>query len=187
MTLTPALATLLTTAFISWPTLIAKAHAISAHFPIALLLLASVAGLWLLLGGPHGRTRPGWLTLIWLSMLVGWLGSLAAVITGLLAQSMLPPQAPYSAVLNWHVSSGLAVTVIYAALLYQRWLYGSVRARQKRQKSRQQGDIDFLDLLDDPKWQRGCILLLIVGTILIIASGWNGGQLVFAWGVGVGR
>jgi uncharacterized membrane protein len=179
------------------PTLVAKAHAISAHFPIALLLLASVAGLWLLLSDPQGRTRPGWHALIWLSMLVGWLGSLAAVITGLLAQSMLPPQAPYGSVLNWHVSSGLAVAVVYAVLLYQRWLYGSARARQKRRKSRQLRNIDSTnlldtdlldtDLLDDPKWQRGCILLLIVGVTLIIVSGWQGGQLVFTWGVGMGK
>ena len=80
-------------------------HPATVHFPIAFLLLASGAGLLYMYWRPLEVLR----TLTWWPMLLGWLGALVAMLTGLLAQSGLPPQAPYRATLNWHITSGLAL------------------------------------------------------------------------------
>lgn len=100
-------------------TLIIKLHPASVHFPIALLLLASFTGLLYL----YWPRLPILLTLTWPLLLLGWIGAIIACLTGLLAQSGLPPQAPYRSVLNWHTSTGLGQIVVYAVLLYQRWRY----------------------------------------------------------------
>jgi uncharacterized membrane protein len=157
--------------------LITHLHPASVHFPIALLSLASVAGLLYL----YWRSLPLLLTLTWWPMLLGWLGGLVAVGTGLLAQSGLPPSAPYRAVLNWHIGTGLALLAAYGFLLYRRWLFDSVKA----QKARQRLGNSATDLLDDPQGRFGFSLFALIGLALVIASGWNGGRLVYEWGVNV--
>src|ERR1700712_4548060 len=101
-------------------------HPTTVHFPIALLMVASVAGLLYLYWQPHSTL----LTLTWWPMRLGWIGAAAAVLTGLLAQRGLPPQAPYLGILNWHIGTGLALLVNYGLLLYQAWVYNSVRANK---------------------------------------------------------
>jgi uncharacterized membrane protein len=154
-------------------------HPASVHFPIALLSLASVAGLVYLSGRRHALLPP----LIWGLMILGWIGGVVAVLTGLLAQSGLPPQAPYRNVLNWHIGSGLALLVVYGLLLYWRWLFSSTRA----QKARMRTGNTAADLLDDPTGRFGFTVLLVLGLGLVIASGWNGGRLVYDWAVNVTR
>jgi len=154
-------------------------HPATVHFPIAFLLLASGAGLLYLDWQPHATLR----ILAWWSMRLGWLGVALAVLTGLLAQSGLPPQAPYQNVLNWHIGTGLALLVNYGWLLYQQWVYGSVRA----QKARLRIGIVTHELLDDARARLWLHLLLGAGVILLFASGWNGGRLVYEWGVNVAR
>ena len=79
------------------------------HFPIALLLLGSALTLLHLL-----RRAPLDLKVtVWLLLSLGWLGGAVAVLTGLLAQVNLPPDAPYRTVLNFHIGAGLAVLVVY--------------------------------------------------------------------------
>ena len=125
-----------------------KLHPASVHFPIALLLLASLCGL----------------------LYVHWKG--------------LPPQAPYRDVLNWHITTGLAQIVVYGGLLYQRWRYPLLtKKRGKRIGAPVQQEGDLLDQADAGWW---ITILLLAGMVLIIASGWNGGRLVFEWGVNVG-
>ncbi|MEZ4706426.1 MAG: DUF2231 domain-containing protein [Caldilineaceae bacterium] len=155
-------------------------HPATVHFPIALLILSSVAGLLYLYWQPRAELR----ILVWWTMPVGWLAVGAAILTGLLAQAGLPPQAPYRGLLNWHISSGLALLVLYAALLYLRWL------RRPKQKSNvgsaatQNAHAD--PLLDDAAARWWLTLLLLLGIGLVVASGWNGGRLVYDWGVNVG-
>jgi uncharacterized membrane protein len=159
--------------------LITHLHPASVHFPIAFLSLASIAGLLYLYWRRHPLLPP----LVWGSMLLGWIGVGIAILTGLLAQSGLPPQAPYRNILNWHIGTGLALLVVYGLLLYRRWLFGSARA----QKARIRAGNTASDPLDDPNERFGFMLLFLLGLILVVASGWNGGRLVYEWGVNVAR
>lgn len=154
-------------------------HPASVHFPIALLLIASSAGLLYIYWRPHLLL----LSLTWWPMLLGWIGGGLAILSGLVAQSGLPPDAPYRGILNWHIGTGLALMVTYGVLLYQRWIFNSARAARRRQ---QQG-ICAADLLDVPAARFGFMILALLGILLVVASGWNGGRLVYEWGVNVVR
>ena len=154
-------------------------HPATVHFPIALLILASVAGLLYLYWQPRAELR----TLVWWMLPLGWLGVGAAICTGLLAQAGLPPQAPYRSLLNWHISSGLALLILYAGLLYVRWLR---RHKRKPTTHNASQPVDSADpLLDDPNARWWLTLLFLLGIGLVVASGWNGGRLVYEWGVNV--
>ena len=148
-------------------------HSPVVHFPIALLLLGSVAALLYLAGMRRDELR----VLTWWPLRLGWLGAAAAVLTGLLSQSGLPPRAPYSAVLNWHIGSGLTLLLVYAVLLYRQWLWTA-----KRQHRAPDAPSDLLDVPSARGWMRA---LLVLGVALVVLSGWLGGELVFTWGVNV--
>lgn len=152
-------------------------HPATVHFPIALLLLANGAGLLYL----YWRATESLRTLTWWPMVLGWLSVPVALLTGLLAQSGLPPQAPYRAILNWHITTGLLLWALYGLLLYWRWIHQGKQRRQARLKA---GTV-ALDLLDYPpaRWQ--LTLLFLIGILLIVVSGWIGGKLVYEWGVNV--
>ncbi|HXF63399.1 MAG TPA: DUF2231 domain-containing protein [Caldilineaceae bacterium] len=156
---------------------LAPLHPRVVHFPIALLLLGSAAALLYLFGPRAFRfIAPAELrTLAWWPLRLGWLGVALAVLTGLFDQGRLPPQAPYSATLNWHIGSGLALLVVYGILLYRQWLW-------KKQRRPPDG---VEDLLDSPAARPWVALLLAVGIALVVLSGWLGGALVYTWGVNV--
>ncbi len=166
------------------PDLIIRLHPAVVHFPIAFLLLSSGAGLLYL----YWQPRPELRVLTWWPMALGWIGGGLAVLTGLLAQSNLPAQPPYGAILNWHIGTGLAMLVVYGDLLYRRWLWQMRRNRGMGKPA----DVgtggafpqDWLDEPDARLWVTG---LLLLGAALVVASGWNGGRLVYEWGVNVAR
>ncbi len=143
-------------------------HPATVHFPIAFLTLGSIAGLLYLTRWPRAEL----LTLTWWPLRLGWIGVGAAVLTGLLAQSRLPPQAPYSAQLNWHIGTGLALLVLYAVPIYRAWVYGNRRRAA-----------DPADLLQVAQARRWVGVLLALGLVLVLVTGWLGGQLVYTWGV----
>ncbi len=153
-------------------------HPALVHFPIALSIFGSVAGLLYLYWRPTETLR----SLTWWPLLIGWLATLAAVLSGLFDQRNLPPDAPYQSILNWHIGTGLALLVVYGGLLYRRWIFNSAKARQQRARA----DADYADLLDDRSARWWITGLLILGMALVVASGWNGGRLVYVWGVNVG-
>lgn len=163
------------------PISLATLHPAVIHFPIALLLVGSAAGLAYL----AGLRRPELIVLTWWLLFLGWVGTLVAILTGLLAQAWLPPQVPYRSVLNWHIGTGIALAVTYGGLLYWQWLRRKRIARAAR--SAQMFERATLDPLDDPAARLWLAGLLIAGTMLVIASGWNGGRLVYTWGVNVLR
>src|SRR5262245_22504324 len=140
-------------ALMNFQNLITTLHPATVHFPIAFLLLASGAGLLYLYWQPSATL----LLLTWWPMRLGWIGVGAAVLTGLLAQSGLPPQAPYQNVLNWHIGTGLALLVNYGLLLYQQWVYGSARAQKRRTGM----GVMTTELLNDIS-ARGWLTLLII-------------------------
>ena len=179
--------------------LLTHAHAAIIHFPIAFLLFASACGLYYLLADGFQQTtwtnRANWATLcwiIWASVLIGWLGGVLAVFSGLVAQSNLPPGAPYQSILNWHTYTGFAQLLLYGGLLYWRWRYPSLTKKRAKRMGRAKKETDIpidlpVDLLDDRSMRWPLIVLFALGAVLIIASGWNGGRLVYEWGVNVRR
>jgi len=116
-------------------------------------------------------------------MRIGWIGGVVGVGTGLLSQAGLPPQPLYSRLLNWHIGTALMTLVVYGLLLYWRWLRrdGRAHAREK--------DVAFADdrdaLLADRDIRIWVTLLLLSGLVILLASGWSGGRLVYTWGVNV--
>ena len=152
-------------------------HPATVHFPIALLLVGSLLALIHLFRRPAVDLR---LT-IWLMLGLGWLGGAVAVLTGLLAQVNLPPDAPYRPVLNFHIGTGLAVLLLYGFLLYRGWLYRGAKA----QKARQKRSDPTADLLDDAGARPWIAAVVVLGALLIVATGWYGGQLVYRFGVNV--
>lgn len=165
--------------------LITKLHPASVHFPIAFLILSSLCGLLYL----YWKPLPTFVSFTWTLMFLGWIGTIFACFTGLLAQSGLPPDAPYAAVLNWHITTGLAQIVVYGALLYQRWRYPVMTQKRRKRigakKSEEKIGLAMQDLLDEAAGKWWITLLLLLGIVLVVASGWNGGRLVFEWGVNV--
>ncbi len=161
--------------------LLTHLHPAIVHFPIALLVVASATGLTYLFVWPRAELR----LITWLSMLLGWLACALAVATGLLAQAGLPPDAPYRSVLNLHIGAGLGALAVYGILLYQAWIDRSARARRERQRA---GLPEARDYLDAPGRARLITAtLLIAGVVLVVLTGWNGGELVYLWGVNVVR
>jgi uncharacterized membrane protein len=172
-------------------------HPAVVHFPIALLLLGSALALVHLYYGARAQPYIDLRRTAWFLIGLGWLATIPAVLSGLLAQSPLPPDAPYRAVLNWHTATGLAVLVLYGLLLYRAWIFQGAKARAARRKlaarttattppATSANAEEVVDLLDNPSarlWLTGALLL---GAVLIVATGWNGGVLVYEWGVIVG-
>ena len=70
---------------------------------------------------------------------------------------------------------------LYGFLLYRGWLYRGVRA----QKARRTRGIATTDLLDDLAARRWIAVVVILGAILILITGWYGGVLVYEFGVNV--
>jgi uncharacterized membrane protein len=172
--------------------LLTHLHPAIVHFPIALLLLGSAVALAHLyhLGGPNSRIDMR--RTAWFLISLGWLATIPAILSGLLAQSSLLPDAPYRNVLNWHTATGIALLVFYGLLLYKAWIFQGAKARKARaarQRSAEQKDAgqetEVADLLDNPSSRLWLTVALFGGIALIIATGWNGGILVYEWGVNV--
>lgn len=146
-------------------------HPATVHFPIALLLVGSLAGLLYLWWQP----RPEFRVLTWWLLALGWVGAGVAALTGLLAQGGLPPQAPHTPTLNGHITASLALMLLYAVLFYRVWLF--------RNRRRPTDPADLLDVAGARGW---ITLLLLGGMALVAIGGWLGGELVYTWGVNVG-
>lgn len=153
---------------------LAHLHPAIVHFPIALLIVSSAAGIVYL----HWRQQPNLRVIVWSSMALGWVACLAAVLSGLVAQSALPPRPPYALVINLHIGGGIAILVVYGAMLYRAWTW-------RQRASRRAADAPS-DLLDVHAARVLNTLLLLAGAALVVFTGWNGGQLVYVWGVNVG-
>ncbi len=151
-------------------------HAAIVHFPIALLICGSLA----LLGSLHRWPRVELRIIGWGLLLPGWLALLAAIVSGIVSQGALPPDAPYRPLLNWHTGSGLVLAVLYGDLVYRGWLLWT------RRNEREGEDWIWLgDILTGGGGKWRFAVQLLVGIGLVAFSGWLGGQLVYEFGAGV--
>lgn len=134
-------------------------HPRFVHFPIALSL---VGVLFLVLGLLRRQERftgyGQW------SLLLGWLGIMAAVLTGLTDQTHAPQEVAVTAIINQHITAGITLLVAVGLALY--W-----PLRNKKRWTR------------FARW--GYLVLLAVIVFLVLVEGWLGGKLVFEYGVGV--
>lgn len=176
-------------------------HPSLVHFPIALLLVGSLAAL-LHLHRPGAAARVIDLRrTAWLLLGLGWLSTLPAILSGLLAQSGLPPDAPFREPLNWHTGTAIALALLYGLILYRAWLFQGAKARKARVARRTRATEDSAenpaenpvgnsaensaDLLDHGEARLWLTAALLGGMALILATGWNGGVLVYEWAVNV--
>lgn len=135
-------------------------HPRLVHFPIALAVIGAVfTGLGLL------RRHERWISYGQFSILLGWLGVMAAVVTGLIDQSRAPQDAAVTAVINQHITAGVALLISLGLALY--W-----PLRNKR-----------LFNTGSARWGYLALLALIIALVAI--EGWLGGKLVYTFGVGV--
>lgn len=136
-------------------------HPRVVHFPVALTLtgvLFLAAGLW--------RRQVRWWGYGQISLLLGWLGVLAAVVTGLVDQARAPQDAAVAAIINQHITAGVALLVVAGLALY--W--------PLRNKQLPAGAAAA-------RW--GYLALLALAALLVALEGWLGGRLVYEFGVGV--
>lgn len=134
-------------------------HPRMVHFPIALSL---VGVLFVALGMLRSRER--WVSYGQLSLLLGWLGVMAAVVTGLIDQSRAGQDPAIVATINQHITAGVALLVVLGLALYwplrhKRLTYSSAR------------------------W--GYLVLLALVVLLVMVEGWLGGKLVYHFHVGI--
>lgn len=134
-------------------------HPRVVHFPIALSI---VGALFIMVGALRRQDR--WTGYGQLSLLLGWLGIMAAIITGLIDQAAAPQTVEVATVINQHITAGIALVVAVGLALY--W-----PLRNKR-------------LWTTPtRWAYLALLVIIIALVLI--EGWLGGKLVYYLGVGI--
>jgi uncharacterized membrane protein len=139
---------------------LAPFHPRFVHFAIALCVVGAVfVALGLL------RQRERWIGYGQINLLIGWAGVMIAVATGLIDQSAAPDDAAVQAVINQHITAGIALLIAVGLALY--W-----PLRNKRLFSEGRG-----------RW--GFLALLVVIVALVAIEGWLGGKLVYQYGVGV--
>jgi uncharacterized membrane protein len=138
---------------------LAPFHPRFVHFPIALCIVGAAFIAYGMLRRQEQWTRYGQTSLV-----LGWIGILAAVITGLIDQTFAPDDAAVAALLNQHITAGIALVVAVGLAIY--W-----PIRNKK-------------LWQTPaKWGYMALLALVV--LLVVVEAWLGGKLVYEYGVGV--
>ena len=94
-------------------TALSPIHPRFVHFAVALCV---VGAFFIALGLIRQRER--WISYGQFSLLLGWLGVMAAVVTGLIDQSGAPDEAVIQAVINQHITAGIALLIAVGLALY---------------------------------------------------------------------
>ncbi len=134
-------------------------HPRVVHFPIALSI---VGALFIVVGALRKQER--WSGYGQLSLLLGWLGIMVAVVTGLIDQASAPQSPDVAAVINQHITAGIALLIAVGLALYWPLVNKKLWTTSAR-------------------W--GYFALLAAVIILVLIEGWLGGRLVYHLRVGV--
>ena len=134
-------------------------HAITAHFPIALLVVSAGVSVAIRIKSSVHLQHTSWL-LLW----IGTLGAMIASVTGLISHFPYE-ETDLHGVIEVHQMWSFAVTAFFIALTSWRWI------------SRRKG----VDAGTTPLYL-GVVLIGMVGLVL---SGMTGGDLVFDYGINV--
>jgi uncharacterized membrane protein len=133
-------------------------HPFAVHFPVALLAVSLAFELTGIYTKREDFSRTAW----WVQI-VGTAGALAAVGTGLLAQSRQTFGGEARAMLESHQQSAFAIAALFVFLLLWR-----ISAKGRVPSSH---TIPYM-------------LLFVAGVLLLLAGAWYGGELVFRFGAG---
>lgn len=136
-------------------------HPLTVHFPIALLLASGLLTALYLRSGQATLASSAFHC-----MVLGWLGTLAALLTGAWDAYRQLPLERALAWVNAHAFSGIAVLLIFGWLLLQR-----------------RRDPTILEH-GNPR-RRAYLLGLGLGCALVAFSGWTGGYLVYYLQLGI--
>jgi uncharacterized membrane protein len=144
-------------------------HPRLVHFPIAL----SLAGVFFILAGWLLAIRPRssttgverWQSYGRLSLVLGWLGVLAAIASGLIDQSGAPETIEVRQVINQHIGAGIALLVVLGLAIYWPIKNKALMSTSSR------------------RWIY--FALLALAAALVLVESWLGGKLVYTYGVGV--
>ena len=133
-------------------------HPFLTHFPIALFTATLVFDGISILVKNHSFERIGWWT-----MLLGTLGLVGSIITGLLAKGSIHISPPSSAVLEMHEQIAFVIAAIATCSLLWR-----ISARTHLP-------------------QRRAIYFMVITALVVFTwvGAWYGGELVYRYGVGV--
>lgn len=155
-------------------------HPLFVHFPIALLIVGSVALLWQILK-PSENTKSfdGFISG---TLGLGFLGLLITIITGLFDMLSSPKGLAKE---NWivtailHIVTAVPLVVIYGIILYRRFFLNpelpELSDTSEPEPSTESKNPDILT-----------VIILVIGLCLIFATGWFGGRLVYEYRVGIG-
>ena len=135
-------------------------HPFLVHFPIAFLSIGALAAILFRLW-PHQQGE-SWGVY---SLLVGWLLTIPALITGLIDKSALPADSPANQLANTHTTGMIAMWAIFGLALYVYYL------------GRKRGGLSGYQ-------QWAWYGLLVLGLVVLILAGHGGARLVYELGVG---
>ena len=134
-------------------------HAITAHFPIALLVVSAGVSVALRIKSSVHLQHTSWL-LLW----IGTLGAIIASVTGLISHFPYE-ETELHAVIEVHQMWSFAVTAFFIVLTGWRWF------------SRRRGT----DAGTTPLY----LVVILVGMVGLVLSGMTGGDLVYDYGINV--
>jgi len=129
------------------------------HFPIALYLLGVLLTL-----GYLWRRAPDYERFAYWAFLLAWVAVAVAALAGLIDLGSLAPDDPRRAVINNHITSGVALLIINGLVLYFRFRWPDVLAGSRR-------------------WVY--LALMVTGIVAVVLTGWLGGKLVYTLKVGI--
>ena len=134
-------------------------HPMIVHFPIALLFTSVFFDLLAMITQREAFRQTGFSLLI-----LGWVGGLAATLTGFWSEEAVEKMGVPEAAIEKHETFAIATMIVFAVLFLIRW----------RRRAR-----------PSPRKNAVYAAVALVGLALLATAGFFGGDLVYRYGAGV--